>query len=481
MEQSQGKVGVILDDSLAYPEKVPFNPPKNYAECPLKDGLNSDNKVYPAVRHIFKLMNLDMKKYGTSDWSPLSEIIQKGQTVLIKPNLVLDRNLSGDSIFSVITHSSIIRAVVDYAYKATGENGKLIIADAPQNDACFQKLMAVTHLSEMVENLRDDFSIPLELCDLREEEVVNDGLIVARKALPGDPRGYVGVDLGGSSALCGLDKNYNKYYGADYDRNETQCFQNDKHHIYVLSRTALEADVIINLPKLKTHMKAGITVSLKNMVGLVGNKNSLVHFRIGSPSTLGDEFPEYTSVSKKVSLKFNRIYTDLFLSKGVGTSVMQQLIRIGGGARTFSSESSQEGFIHSGNWCGNDTIWRTVLDINKIITFSDKYGTLQDRPQRNFLNLVDGILGGEGQGPLAPLTKYCGTIICGVDPCSVDNVAAKLMGFDAQKIPLLWEALKDHKEPKIILSKNGAVASLDLQNLPNLHFKSPRGWNISTH
>ena len=50
------------------------------------------------------------------------------------------------------------------------------------------------------------------------------------------------------------------------------------------------ADVVINLPKLKTHKKTGVTISLKNMVGINGYRNCLPHHTIGTPDASGDEF-----------------------------------------------------------------------------------------------------------------------------------------------------------------------------------------------
>lgn len=47
-------------------------------------------------------------------------------------------------------------------------------------------------------------------------------------------------------------------------------------------------------------------------------------------------------------------------------------------------------------------------------------------PQRKVFAVVDGILGGEGDGPLAPNQKHCGTIICSMDPLLVDKVGTKL-------------------------------------------------------
>src|ERR1022692_1434372 len=48
-------------------------------------------------------------------------------------------------------------------------------------------------------------------------------------------------------------------------------------HRYAVGNTVLSADVILNVPKLKTHMKTGMTGALKNFVGIVGSKDFLPH------------------------------------------------------------------------------------------------------------------------------------------------------------------------------------------------------------
>jgi uncharacterized protein (DUF362 family) len=49
-----------------------------------------------------------------------------------------------------------------------------------------------------------------------------------------------------------------------------------------LSRTALQADAIINLPKLKAHQQLGATFAVKNMYGcVVGKEKAFWHFAKG--------------------------------------------------------------------------------------------------------------------------------------------------------------------------------------------------------
>jgi uncharacterized protein (DUF362 family) len=51
--------------------------------------------------------------------------------------------------------------------------------------------------------------------------------------------------------------------------------------------------------------------------------------------------------------------------------------------------------------------------------------------------VVDGIVGGQGNGPMAADPMAAGIVIAGTHPVAVDLVAATLMGFDWQKIRML--------------------------------------------
>jgi hypothetical protein len=95
-----------------------------------------------------------------------------------------------------------------------------------------------------------------------------------------------------------------------YDIAETTAAHTNGNHRYRVSRTVIGADVFINLPKLKTHKKAGITCSLKNLVGINTYKNFLPHYTEGTPAMGGDQFPQddLRSVSEVFLLeRFKRI------------------------------------------------------------------------------------------------------------------------------------------------------------------------------
>jgi uncharacterized protein (DUF362 family) len=90
--------------------------------------------------------------------------------------------------------------------------------------------------------------------------------------------------LGQHSAFHEISNLCHLLYGAEYETSELRSHHHDDIHEYLISRTVIEADCVINLPKLKTHKKTGITVSMKNLVGINGNKNWLPHHREGTPA-----------------------------------------------------------------------------------------------------------------------------------------------------------------------------------------------------
>jgi hypothetical protein len=80
-----------------------------------------------------------------------------------------------------------------------------------------------------------------------------------------------------------------------------------------------------------------------------------------------------------------------------------------------------------------------VLDLNKCLFSFGADGEPRRRPLR-YLALVDGIVAGDGSGPLEPDRKPCGLLIGGVNPVGVDTVCAELMGFDYSSLPSLRAA-----------------------------------------
>ncbi len=336
------------------------------------------------------------------DWRGL---IRPGDRVLLKPNFIRESHSQRpDEWEQIITHGTVIAAVAEHVLAA---GGKITLADAPQTDSDFDKICERTGIRKL----------DAEILDLRREAWrTENGVIVERRKLPEDPRGYVLVDLGERSCFAGKS---GRFYGADYDTAFTAQHHSNGRHEYLLSRSAMDADVFINLPKLKTHKKVGVTLSLKNLVGINGDKNYLPHFCLGTPDEGGDEFPD-SSVRNKVQSKL------VGALKG-GPWWTPTLKRVG--SKIFGDSGT---VVRSGNWYGNDTTWRMVLDLNLA---------LFQKPRR-YLSIVDGIIAGEGNGPMEADAKPCGVLVAGTNPVAVDFVCVELMGFDWRKLPMIREGMR---------------------------------------
>jgi uncharacterized protein (DUF362 family) len=424
---------------------APWGPGKSYPEL---EGLLGDragdgpfNEVYAAVRAALRALGLDAERFGSRDWNPIGALVAPGKRIVLKPNLIRHWNPAedgrGGTIESVITHGSVIRAVADYAMIAAGPDGSVVLAEAPQMDCDFDAIRRITGLDSIASLYDELMGRELEVIDLRREAVVfKDGIIADRKALPGDPLGYRAVDLGDCSFFTGSGLDPNRFRGADYDPGPTAEHHRGGRNAYLLSETVLSADLVINLPKLKTHKKTGVTLALKNLVGINGDKNWLPHHSLGSTDEGGDEFPESRWIDRLRS-RATEIARP-WLARGRMVKLFQMVRRV-------ESATRGDQFIRSGNWYGNRTTWRMCCDLNRCLYYSDREGLHLDakEPVRTVLTVIDGVLAGEGEGPLAPADVPLGVVIAGTDPVAVDLAAIRLMGFDESKLEKLRGPMED--------------------------------------
>ena len=420
----------------------PFGPGALHPEMQSLLGESTEeagpNPVYSGVREALRFAGLDSERFGTASWNPLGELVGDGGHVVLKPNFIRHWNpREGASLDSVITHGSIIRAMIDYAWIAVGITGRVSIAEAPQMDCDFERIRSLVGLDVLEKHYRDHVKRPIEIIDLRREAVVfEDGIIVERRMLPGDPSGYRVVDLGERSFFSESGLDPIRFRGADYDPGPTGDHHRDGKNAYLLSETVLSADLVINLPKIKTHKKTGVTLSLKNLVGINGDKNWLPHHCVGGIDEGGDEFPG-SGLLDKLRSRATELARPL-LARGRGLRFFRLARRLEAGTRGTE-------FIRSGNWHGNNTTWRMCLDLNRCFYYSDRNGLHLDRPgpARRALTVLDGVVAGEDEGPLAPSDRPLGAIIASTDPIAADLVAVRLMGFDERRIPKIRAAMDD--------------------------------------
>jgi hypothetical protein len=139
-----------------------------------------------------------------------------------------------------------------------------------------------------------------------------------------------------------------------------------------------------------------------------------------------------------------------------------------------------------GAWSGNDTIWRTCLDLNRILVHGDTSGRLHDTPMRRVLHVVDAIVAGQGDGPLSAEPFPLGLLLGGSGAAAVDYVGALLLGYDPNRIPIVAHAfdrfrwpLTDYSGEEVLLTGalgDGPAAQVVARSeLPSpAHY--PAGW-----
>jgi uncharacterized protein (DUF362 family) len=230
----------------------------------------------------------------------LFQVDVRGLRVVLKPNLV-EFDVGG----AVNTHPALVGATVEVLRRLGAR--EVVVGEGPGHRRDNEYLLEASHLSDVLRATRTPY------VDLNTDAVTR----VALRS------GYTGLD-----ALW-------------------------------LPRTVLDADLLISMPKLKTHHWAGLTVSLKNMFGLVPGTV------YGWPKNL----------------------------------------------------------LH---WRGIDN---SIVDINAAL------------PVRRF-NIVDGIVGMEGNGPIQGTARPTGVVVFGEDPVAVDATCARLMLIDPQRVPYLIESTR---------------------------------------
>ncbi len=190
----QLKPVIHLTGQREYPRPLPFHPPQRYPELDfLPPDTCAGNGVYSGVRTLLRGLGCDAARFGTPDWSPLSDLVQPGGRVVLKPNFVRHFNeIHGDSVEAVVTHLSVLRPLIDYAIKAVGMSGEVVIADAPQYDCEIDVLLEKIHLADFLDWYRDELDVEIEWRDLRVEFGRHlHGVQFEKRALPGDPEGYI--------------------------------------------------------------------------------------------------------------------------------------------------------------------------------------------------------------------------------------------------------------------------------------------------
>lgn len=474
---------IIHDLKIKYPKGGDyFSPDQAWPEYRLGNLSGKPNLVYAAVRTCLAEAGLDKDNFGLPGWNPLGKYISPGNRVFLLCNFVKEQEGFGaDAGFEAkCTHASVIRAVIDYVLLALKGTGSIAFGNAPLQSCDWSAVTQQTGAAQLQEfySKRGNGAVKVNLVDLRQHIIRRSALgdvMTNFHADSGDQ--CIEVDLKTDSLLDHLYSSTQqpRFRVLDYDPRRTEGCHQRGHHRYILSRSIIESDVVISIPKLKTHEKVGITCGIKGCVGAVAHKDCLAHHRFGPPKRGGDEYSDGLSGLAVFSALHDQVYSS---NAGVRRSIMHSV--------NYFSRKVIRRFTRalSGSWPGNDTCWRMAVDLARIIKYTDKQGALHPDPQRTHLLITDGIIGGEGDGPLSPLPVPLGYLSFCDDIVAGDYGNALAMGFDPQRLPIIRESfgltkypLTDADPSLAEIRINGRTARIGtLRNGLGKKFLPPREW-----
>ena len=426
----------------------------------------------PAVARLIR-QSLLRAGLGKSDpEAPLRDIIQPGMKVLLKPNWVSHRNGSGHGMACMVTHPGFILAAMEEVLKA--QPGRIIVGDAPIQ-GCDWDALVPAEFQQRATDMGRPYGVPVECVDFRRIIVPAHDLVKGTQERGVRKGRDISFNLGPDSMLEPVSSPPGKFRGICYNPETLARTHYPGTHEYLLCREAFEADVVLSLPKLKTHRRSGLTAALKNLVGLNGDKDHLPHNRVGGTASGGDCYPG-RSVIRRLGEFFcdqanRRIGSRAFLLWNYPYAIIRRLWT-----------TPENGELEAA-WYGNDTTWRMVLDLNRILLYGQPDGTLADVPQRKLYSLTDAIVCGEGEGPLHPEPLNVGAVTFSESAAAADVIHAALLRLDWRRMALIREAfgrfrwpLTDPEAPPVAVMDGRELSPDAVAEELGVAARPPAGW-----
>ena len=361
--------------------------------------------------------------------------------ILLKPNFVVQCKHPYDEI-CLFTHPKFILSTLRVLLKCAPLS--IVIGDAPIQDCHWDELLPEYFYSG-VKKLSEHYNVPIRVVDFRK--VIFDHKLNQFGKSKRTEDDYLIFDVADRSYLEPITENKNKFRVTNYDPDRMALSHAKGMHKFCVAKEVFDADIVITMPKTKTHRMACITNSLKILVGMNGDKDYLPHHRIGSTSQGGDCYKEshfFRTMAERL-IDFANKHRGAFFFRPLRL-VVNVLWKL--------SKPTAEYSMNAG-WYGNDTVWRMVMDLNTIAHYGRLDGTLAQEKQRILYTLCDGIIGGQKSGPLEPEPLALGVVSFSNDPYLMGEMAGYLFGLNIEKVPLLREAAKMNRSKQISLLING--------------------------
>lgn len=386
----------------------------------------------------------------------------KGKKLLLKPNWVKHSSLPFDDI-CLRTNDNFLLVFLEILLECSPR--LIIIGDSPIQGCKWDKMLSEQFLSE-IKSLSYNFNTPVHIKDFRRVTLESSKNLIKKDCNPLEK--YQIFDLGVNSFLEPISDKNNTFRITHYNPDRLKESHRKGVHKYCITKDIFDVDVIISIPKIKTHQKTGITCALKNIVGINGDKDFLPHYRLGGTGHGGDCYP-----GNNYFRYYSEKLTDI-ANRNIGKPVFWFWQKLS----ILLWKLSNPKQIHQlgGGWYANDTCWRMVMDLNKIVIFGTPDGKISDYPQRRIYSLCDGIIGGQGNGPLSPIPLPLGITMFSNTSEVTDIAVAILLGFNADKF-LLFKSVNtkvQHENLQIILNDKkiniNDLKSFEINTIP------PPGW-----
>lgn len=422
---------------------------------------NSDLNV-SYLNIIYSNTALLVEHISALTFSTFSKLDICNKKVLIKPNWVTHSRMETDE-FCLRTHNNFIIASLQVILQYKPK--QITVGDAPIQGCNWDKMISKTLLKQ-IEDLSNEYNIPIIVKDFRRVsfDISTNNLIEQKQTLDN----FIIFDVAQHSYLEPITHAHTQFRVTNYDSKNMANAHSQGVHKYCITKDLFDADLIITLPKIKTHQKTGLTNALKILVGINGDKDFLPHHRKGGSDENGDCYPGKNLIRKSAENLLD------YSNKQRGKKTYKNLLRLSGVVWNLSNPGNEHNF--AAGWYGNDTTWRMVLDINKIAEYGLADGTLSNKPQRVIYSLSDGIIAGQGDGPLTPTPLPLGVIAFSNNAAWMDIIAGKLMGMDINKIPLLINASFLVNDKICELEINDQCVKLDKIENICVNATMPQGW-----
>lgn len=425
--------------------KTLYNAPSERTIQNLSSIYNNTESLYGEIRNLF-LAGVNLGHI-------------RNKRVLLKPNLVSHNKCDTDEI-CLRTNWHFILATVRVICELSPD--RLVVGDAPIQGCDWNKMTPIWFTKEL-QDISNSFSIPIDYIDFRKVTLKGN-----RLDRISDDNDYIIFDVKAESLLEPITTEKNIFRVTCYNPDKMSEVHRKGMHKYCITKELFDCDTIITLPKIKTHQKAGLTNSLKIFVGVNGDKDFLPHHRIGAIGHGGDCYKGYHPFRRISELVLDEA------NRNIGKrryNFYRNLSSIFWGLSFPKNEQNL-----AAGWYGNDTVWRMVIDLNRIVEYGRKNGTLADVPQRNIYTLCDGIVAGQGNGPLNPEPLPLGIIALSNDAFLMDEIAAILFQLNYKKIPLINYAHNLNEEKDCIISINGIEENIEKVKDFSVSVKMPPGW-----